>query len=146
MSRFWGFARWNTTIFITFISCSYIFFIIGNTIALAVYYDALSNRFWIHGPRIVEAGLIIQSIFLLLFTILVWRWRIVSRDWDVPWDSKRKFKWTWKQLLTAVMICIAMLMVRQVFMIVVFFGIGHGTVGLHFGLDVAPILGECDAK
>jgi hypothetical protein len=142
MSRFWGFAKWNTTIFIIFISFSYIFFVIGNMIALAVYYDALNNRFLIHGPRLVEAGLLIQSICVLLFSILVWRWRMVSRDWDVPWDSKRRFKWTWKQLLKAIMACIALLMVRQVFMILVFFGVGLGTVGLHFGLDVGPILGE----
>ena len=41
---------------------------------------------------IVEAGLIIQSLFLLAFMALVFRWRYVTQHWEVEWDPVRRMK------------------------------------------------------
>lgn len=163
LSRFWGFARWNTTIFVTFMAFSYIFFVIGNMTTVAVASDAVageasSARTVRNAIAVVEAGLIIQSILLLAFTILVWRWKVISRGWDPEWDPQRKFKWTWKRLLTATLVCVTLLMVsayefwthsllltfskaRQIFLILVFFNVVWGVKWLHFVFDVAPLLG-----
>ena len=82
--RFRGFLRWNTSIFITFMIGSYILILIGNVVVVNTAPDAVikTGRHEITlraAYAIVETGLIIQSLFLLAFMVLVFRWRYVTQ-------------------------------------------------------------------
>ena len=90
--------------------------LIGNIIAVATAPEALivegrNARIVRAAYGIVEAGLLLQTIFLLLFMGLVWRWKSVSHDWEPEWDAVRRRTWTWKALLRTVLIGAGLLMV-----------------------------------
>lgn len=117
--RFWGFLRWNTAIFIAFMVFAYLLALLGNMIAVGVAPDAVAVE-GVNGTRvaaacgIVEAGLFLQTSFMLVFTVLVLRWNMISKPWEVEWDPVRKLRWTWKKLLRVILACIAFLMVSVV--------------------------------
>ncbi len=82
--------------------------LIGNMMVVAMAPDAVVYN-GDHAARVkaaygtVEAGLILQMLFLVTFMLLAWRWKSVSRDWDIEWDAVRRSRWTWKALLRIVL-------------------------------------------
>jgi hypothetical protein len=116
LKRLWGFLRWNTCVFITLMMCTYLLILIGNMIVVSAAPNAVSIK-GVNDSTIkiaygvVEAGLVIQSLLLFVFTVLVWRWTVISRYWDIVWDETRQHKWTWKQLLQVVRASSVLLMV-----------------------------------
>ena len=96
---------------------AYLLLLIGNVIVVATAPDAHadhSNREKLRAAYgVVEAGLIVQTLFFGLFMILPWRWRAISSAWDVDWDDLHQYKWNWKTLLRNVLICCVLLLVSS---------------------------------
>ena len=106
--RLRGFLRCNTLLFVTFMLFAYVLMLIGNMTVVAIASDAggssdVTARRIKAAYAIVEGGLILQTLLLLIFALLVWRWKYISGDWDVEWDEVRRARWTWRPLLRVVL-------------------------------------------
>ena len=104
LRRLRGCLRCNSPLFVTFMVFAYVLMLIGNMMVVVIASNAVGSsggntRRSKAAYGIVEGGLIFQTLLLLIFMLLVWRWKYVSDDWEVEWHQVRRARWTWKALL-----------------------------------------------
>jgi hypothetical protein len=91
------------------------------------------------GNGLLIAALMLQLIILSIFTLLVWRFRVVSKTWDGHWDERRRTTWTWAKLLVAVLMSLGLLFVRQLYHLIRFVLEWAGLPWLGLLFDTGPI-------
>ena len=119
LTRFRGFLRFNTSVFIGLTLLAYFLALIGDMMVIGtVPATVVTKGHNVSTVRaaygVVEGSLALQSVLLIVFAVLVARWKTISRDWDVEWDDMRRMTWTWKKLLQTVLTCVGLLMVSAV--------------------------------
>jgi uncharacterized membrane protein len=92
------------------------------------------------GNGLLKAALFLQLLILLAFTILIWRFRTLSKAWDVHWDEKRGTKRTWTNLINAVLMSLCLLGVRQIYYLIRFLLDWTGVPALALLFDASTIL------
>ena len=120
----WGFLRWNTFV-ITFTSLLTFTLLCAGCIVIVSSAPNgnvnKSNHTAVNaGTGVLKAALVLQLLILVAFTLLVWRFQRVSKDWDVQWSERRKFTFTWKQLIIVLLVSLVLLFVRQCYYLVRF--------------------------
>jgi hypothetical protein len=144
-----GFIRWNTVIFGSLLMAAWAVLSTGSSIVVA----SLSNGqvtpdrvpLVTTGYGLLKAGLVLQLVMLLAFTLIVWRFKITSHSWMLQWDDQRKFTWTWKKLIDVVFISMGLLLVRQLYHVVRFFLHYTDLPWLALVFDAIPLLGQWSA-
>lgn len=120
----WGFLRWNTLVITSTSLLTFGLLVTGCIVVVSSAPDGKvdnSNHTVVNaGNGVLKAALVLQLLILAAFTLLVWRFQRVSQDWDVQWDERRKFKWTWKKLIIMVLASLGLLFVRQFYYLVRF--------------------------
>jgi hypothetical protein len=146
MARLWGFLRWNT-LFITIISLLvWSLLCIGSVLVVAAAPDAIvdnTNQSPVTaGNGLVKAGLVIQFIILAMFTLFVWRFRVISMHWEVDNRAGLKRTWTWQRLMIIVMVSLVLLFIRQLYQMVRFFMDWSGLPWLSLIFSSGPCFGK----
>jgi hypothetical protein len=149
MTRLWGFLRWNT-LFVTIISLLvWSLLCVGSVLAVAAAPDAIvdteNQPLVTAGYGLVKAGLVIQFIVLAMFSLFVWRFRIISKHWDVDNRAGLKRTWTWQRLMVVVLSSLVLLFIRQLYHMVRFFMDWSGLPWLSLIFSSGPCFGEIAA-
>ncbi|ETN41788.1 uncharacterized protein HMPREF1541_03725 [Cyphellophora europaea CBS 101466] len=121
----WGFLRWNTVIITTTSLFNFSLLCIGCIIVVASAPDAKidgsNNPAITAGYGLLKTALVLQLLLLTAFALFVWRFRNYTLQWDVEWNQRRKFNWTWKKLLVIVLVSLGLLLISQLFHLIIFF-------------------------
>ncbi|RMD40177.1 hypothetical protein DV735_g4965, partial [Chaetothyriales sp. CBS 134920] len=113
ISYYWGFLRWNTSIFVVLHTIVFIVEMVGS-IVVAVAATANDTPTASAGMTVINTGLILQLLVILAFSTIAFRFRTVSREWyDGPINGNNMKRRSWKTLLTAILACCLLTMLAQ---------------------------------
>ncbi|KPI39037.1 uncharacterized protein AB675_4683 [Cyphellophora attinorum] len=140
-----GFVRCNTTIFGLLVFVAWLIVATGSAVvtigAPQGQVDSGNLPVVTAGQGVMKAGLVLQLVVLLSLVLIVWRFRVISTHWNVDWDARRRFTWTWKRLITIILSSIGLLLLGQIYHVARFFANSNEKPWLALIFDAFPSLG-----
>jgi RTA1 like protein len=109
LARFWGFLRWNTSVFNLLNALPFGIELVGSITVAAAGANADIVR---GGEAVIKSGLFVQLIVFVASAVIVWRFGLVSQDWEAEWGEELKH-WTWKKLLNVVLASVVLISVNS---------------------------------
>ncbi|RMZ86338.1 hypothetical protein DV736_g6437, partial [Chaetothyriales sp. CBS 134916] len=110
IAYYWGFLRWNTSVFVVLHSAVFVVEMVGSIVVAVATAD--NPQKISGGMMVIKIGLILQMLVIVAFSIIVARFRTISTDWDVGPNGVHK-SGSWKTLLTAILACCFVTIVAQ---------------------------------
>lgn len=139
-----GFVRWNTFVVTSTSLLAFTLLCVGCIVVVSRAPNGVVNETNLSivnaGNGILKFALVLQLLILAAFTLMAWRFRAVSKEWDVQWDEKRRSTWTWTKVMILVLVSLVLLFVRQLYHLIRFLLDWTGLPWLGLLFDAGPIL------
>ena len=88
LSKYWGFLRWNTAIFVFLNAFTFVFNVVGAMVkAIGKDQPGILHA----GTTLIKTGLFLQLFVWVLFLIVIARFKVVSSQWQYGWGEELRF-------------------------------------------------------